>query len=266
MKKEIVSILGCGWYGLAMAKALIASGYEVNGSTTSVEKLPVLKQAGIKPYLVNFELAQVHFEKTFFDCDILIISLPPKRNSLDHPIKIKEIASIAEKAGVKQIILISSTGVYQNGNFVVNEDIIPIPDSDAGKALLEAENILKQYPFTTTIIRFAGLIGPGRNLAQHFAGKTAIANGLAPVNLIHLTDCIGITKAIIQQKAFGHIYHGVSPEHPSRKEFYTKKCITSGLAKPKFKDELLPWKQIESINVPKILGYQAYAILDTYEV
>ncbi|MFA6275521.1 MAG: NAD(P)H-binding protein [Pedobacter sp.] len=259
-KKERISILGCGWYGFALAEKLIENGYEVKGSTTSEAKITSFKTANIQPYLVNFEADKSEYDAGFFDCDILIISIPPKKNSpqlSDFTIKIKNIAEAASKAKVKQVIFISSTKVYQDGNFVVNENILPQPDTDSGKAILDAEHLLKEIKsFTTTIIRFAGLIGPNRNLAKYFAGKKEIANGLAPVNLIHLDDCIGITETIIQQKAFGEIYHGVTPNHPSRKDFYTKACIVSGLEEPSFIAELLKWKQIESKNVSEVLAYE----------
>ncbi|WP_316785800.1 NAD(P)H-binding protein [Pedobacter frigiditerrae] len=258
MKNKSISILGCGWYGLAMAKALVADGYHVNGSTTSEEKLETFKKLNIKPYLINFNGESVNYDESFFNCDVLIISIPPKRNvQADYPNKIKNIALAAEKANVKQIIFISSTGIFQNGNFIVDDETIPEPNTTAGEVLLAAEKVLKEnQALTTTIIRFAGLIGPERNLAKYFAGKTDIANGLAPINLIHLDDCIGITKAIIEQKAFGNIYHGVTPSHPSREEFYTKACLSSGFEKPEFIDELLDWKQVESKNVARFLAYQ----------
>ncbi|RZK37227.1 MAG: SDR family NAD(P)-dependent oxidoreductase [Pedobacter sp.] len=258
MENKSISILGCGWYGLAMAKALVAAGYHLNGSTTSEEKLENFKKLNIKPYLINFDGESVNYDESFFTCDVLIISIPPKRNAqADYPSKIRNIALAAKKANIKQVIFISSTGIFQNGNFVVDEETIPMPNTPAGEVLLSAENVLKEnQTFTTTIIRFAGLIGPERNLAKHFAGKTGIANGLAPINLIHLDDCIGITKAIIEQKAFGNIYHGVTPNHPSRKDFYTKACLASGFEKPEFIDELLDWKQVESKNVASNLAYQ----------
>lgn len=259
MGKDRISILGCGWYGFALAKQLVSTGYQVKGSTTSPDKLTLLTQAGIEPYLVNFESEVPQFESAFFDSDLLIISLPPKRNSSAYVRQINAVALLAEQHGIKQVVLISSTGVYQDSNSQLNENSIPKPESYAGKVILEAENALSNRYFTTTIIRFAGLIGPGRNLAKHFAGKTDLANGLAPINLIHLTDCLGLSLAIIEQKAFGHIYHGVSPDHPSRKEFYTRICHAGGLTKPEFKDELLAWKQIDSTNVPRILNY-AYKI------
>ncbi|RZL52644.1 MAG: SDR family NAD(P)-dependent oxidoreductase, partial [Pedobacter sp.] len=186
MENKTISILGCGWYGLPLAKAVLASGFKVKGSTTSQDKLAVLANNGIEPYLIDTE--SENLDQDFFKCDLLLISIPPKVNSgqLPYPDKIKNIAATAQNAGVKQVILISSTGIYQDGNFVVDEDIIPTPNTPVGRELLAAENILKENnSFNSTIIRFAGLIGPDRNLAKHFAGKSEIANGLAPINLIH---------------------------------------------------------------------------------
>ena len=197
MENKKISILGCGWYGLALAKKLISVGYDVKGSTTSTTKLDTLKLAGITPYLVNIEEDSIQYEEGFFDCDILFIAISPKSKSPfveEYPSKIKTIATAATKLGVKQIILISSSGVYQDDNFKVDETIIPHPNTDSGISLLSAENILNSNSaFTTTIIRFTGLIGPNRNLSKYFAGKINIPNGLAPVNLIHLADCLGLS-------------------------------------------------------------------------
>jgi nucleoside-diphosphate-sugar epimerase len=258
-EKPMVSILGCGWYGLALAKALIADGYLVKGSTTSKNKLEVLKDAGISPHLVIFEPEEHHFDHAFFESEILIISIPPKRNSptlLNYPDKIRAIADEAKKHQVKQVIFISSSGVYEDGNFTVNETVSPHPNNEAGKLILAAEKLLQaETAFCTTIIRFAGLIGPERTLTKHLAGKANIPNGLVPINLIHLTDCIGLTEMIISKKAFGEIYHGVCPHHPTRADFYTKNCLAHGVEAPRFIAELLTWKKIESIHVPQ-LGYQ----------
>jgi nucleoside-diphosphate-sugar epimerase len=244
---------------MELAKTLLTDGYQVKGSTTSENKLILLTDAGIEAHLVIFEPEACTFEDAFFQSDILIISIPPKRNSPStkaYPEKIRAIAVAAQKNHVKQVIFISSTGVFEDGNFIVNEDIAPHPNSDSGKLLLAAEELLRaESAFGTTIIRFAGLIGPERTLTKHLAGKTDVANGLAPINLIHLIDSVGLTETIIKKEAFGTTYHGVSPHHPTRADFYTKNCLARGLESPHFIQELLTWKQIESINVPK-LGYQ----------
>ncbi len=256
MKKETISILGCGWYGLALAQALLADGYVVKGSTTNPQKLTELKEIGIKPYLINLASDNDPVDTEFFSSDVLIISIPPRKredNSISYLDQIKRVSTFAHN----QVIFISSTGIYQDGNFRVNENTVPEPTSEVGKSLLAAEFFLREsLQFTTTIIRFGGLIGPNRNLARHFAGKTGIANGLAPINLIHLYDCIGLTKVILQKKAFGLIYHAVAPTHPTRSDFYTQACIDSGFEKPEFINELGDWKQIESEAIPTVLNYK----------
>jgi predicted dinucleotide-binding enzyme len=74
----IVSILGCGWYGKALAKSLLKNKVIVKGSATSPEKLQQLSDLGIIPCLVNFKAESEDYDPEFFKCDILIISIPPK--------------------------------------------------------------------------------------------------------------------------------------------------------------------------------------------
>jgi len=269
MENKTIAILGCGWFGLPMAAELIKNGYKVKGSTTTEAKLTILEKAGIMPYLIDFEGNSLSKNSEFFKCDVLLIAIPPKvkqTEGLSYAEKIKQVAEIALANDVKQVILISSTGIYADNNFIVDETVSPIPNTVAGEMLYEAETVLNSNSsFTRTIIRFAGLIGPGRNLAKHFAGKADIANGLAPINLIHLTDCIGLTSEIIEKGKFGNIYHGVSPSHPTRNDFYTQACIASGLEKPQFLNEKISWKQIESKNVPEVLAYEyVYADWNKY--
>lgn len=268
-QKPSISILGCGWYGFELAKNLVNSGYQVKGSTTTENKLGILAGVGIESFLIDFENDKNQFDLHFFESDILLISIPPKRSSpalIHYPKKIERILKATNVAKVKHVILISSTGVFHDGSFLVDENAIPTPDSDSGKMMLNAEKLLlNQISFTKTIIRFGGLIGPDRNLAKHFAGKQQIPNGLAPINLIHLNDCVGLTKTILEQYAFGHIYHGVMPDHPTRKDFYRSLCAKTGLMAPEFLDELLTWKQVKSINVPNMLNYR-FLVADANEL
>ncbi|QEC78499.1 SDR family oxidoreductase [Mucilaginibacter ginsenosidivorax] len=258
--KNTISILGCGWFGLALAKALISDGIRVKGSTTSEQKIALLANEGIAPYLVNFSADEETYNADFFDCDVLFIAIPPKARSgagAEFIPKIQRILSAIRLHHVKKVIFISSTTVYADLNCEVDEHTPPLPDTESGKILLEAENLFKNAPaFQTTIIRFAGLIGPGRNPGRFFAGKKNIPNGNAPVNLIHLDDCIGISKAIIIQDAFGCVFNGCLPQHPLKSAFYAQAAVDAGLEKPEFIDELKEWKIVKSVNVEEILGYQ----------
>lgn len=252
--KHKISILGCGWFGKALGKSLISKGYQIKGSSTSTEKIEELKELRIDGYLVDLS-GNSPISRSFLESEILIVCIPPKKQG-NYVDQIYRIADSLSSSNVKQVIYISSIGVFDDENCCFNESNVPNPKSDKARILYEAEQAWLSYPtFTTTIIRFGGLFGPDRNLAKHFTGKKDIPNGLAPINLIHLNDCIGISEAILSSKAFGHIYHGVAPSHPSRMSFYTQACRKSGLDEPEFKKELLNWKQIDSINIPKWLAY-----------
>lgn len=256
----VVSILGCGWYGKALAKVLLAQGLSVKGSVTSVEKIDLLKELGITPFLVNFKSDNSRYDPGFFQCDALIISIPPKvrhGEANDYLSKIKGIIEAAIKYQVKRIIYISSTAVYGEVNGIVNEFDMPLPDTISGNVLLASEMLFRaESAFKTTIIRFAGLVGPGRHPGRFFAGKTDVPNGRAPVNLIHLTDCIDITCCVLDKEAFGYILNASSPDHPTKAEFYSDSATKAGLVVPGFKDELTGWKIINSVLLSELLGYK----------
>lgn len=256
---KTISILGCGWYGLPLAKALLALGHHVKGSTTSQDKLSLLTESGIGAYLLNLDPGNSINASDFFKSDLLIVCLPPKRNSdhlLSYTKKISKIADLAIQYKTAQILYISSTSVYQEENQIVDESTIPRPETPSAKQILQAEQLLKGTTFfETTIIRFGGLIGPGRLPGRFFSGKKNIPNGKAPINLIHLTDCIGLTLHIIQNGAFGHVYNACGPDHPEKQVFYTQATRTLNLEAPEFIDELREWKIISSIQVPNFLEY-----------
>lgn len=257
-KRYTVSVLGCGWFGYPLAKQLVASGYQVQGSTTTTGKLADMRSEGIEAHI--FSLDQNEDAGDFFDSEILILGVPPKLrtgNGDDYEGKIRRLAERLKGRGVKQVLFISSTSVFSDSNRIFREHDLPLPETPSGKAILASERCLQDCAsFTTTIIRFAGLIGPGRDPGRFFAGKTDVPNGQAPVNLIHLEDCLGITQAILEKQAFGHTFHAVAPGHPQKRSFYSKASLASGYTVPEFNDELLNWKIIESVNVPKFLTYR----------
>ncbi|MDB4919007.1 SDR family oxidoreductase [Mucilaginibacter sp.] len=256
----VVSILGCGWYGKALAKTLLKINITVKGSATSPEKLEHLSKADITPYLINFKADSEDYDPEFFKCDILIISIPPKTRqgeAGDYLPKIEKIIGAVLKYQIKKVIYISSTAVYGDSNNEVNELNDPEPDTESGKILLAAENIFRhQTVFKTTIIRFAGLVGPGRHPGRFFAGKTNIPNGNAPVNLIHLEDCVGITLTVIEQDAFGYLVNATSPDHPQKSDFYLQATLQAGLMPPEFINELTNWKLINSVFLQEVLNYE----------
>ncbi|KAF2080501.1 SDR family oxidoreductase [Flavobacterium sharifuzzamanii] len=268
-----ISILGCGWLGFPLAKALLKKGISVNGSTTSENKLPILKEAGINPFLVTVESEDVSENITDFlaESEILIIDIPPKLRTVDPSSekkafveKIKNLIPFIEKSTIKKVLFVSSTSVYGDDNGLVTEESIPNPDTESGKQLVLAEKLLQenQY-FETTILRFGGLIGEDRHPIKFLAGKENIENPDAPINLIHQKDCIGVIEAIINQSKRNEVFNAVAPFHPTREEYYTSKAIEMDLALPKFSSQQSDIKKvISSEKIERKLQYKF--ILEEY--
>ena len=235
-----ISILGCGWLGLPLAKAMIAKGFSVNGSTTSVEKLSVLENSGINPFLIALSENKTTGNVSDFleNSEILIIDVPPKlrgSGTENFVSKIRNIIPFIKKSSVKNVLFISSTSVYNENDAFVTEETIPKPDTEGGKQLLETELLLQSnINFKTTVLRFGGLIGEDRHPIKFLAGRENLDNPDASINLIHQEDCVGIILKIIANDAWNETFNAVAPSHPTRELYYTQKALDLNLALPKF--------------------------------
>ena len=257
-----ISILGCGWLGLPLAESLIKGGFTINGSTTSPDKIDTLTSAGIHPFLISLapDAIEGNIELFLRESEILIIDIPPKlrgENKESFTDKIKMLIPHIEASGVSKVLFVSSTSVYADDNSVVTEETIPQPQTESGKQLVECEQLLLTNPnFKTTVLRFGGLISNDRQPVKYMAGRENLENPDGPVNLIDRTDCIGIIERIIEKNAWGEIFNGVQPNHPTRKEYYTKKALALGLPEPKFNhDKPSLGKTVSAEKVKTILGY-----------
>lgn len=263
MNKHI-SIVGCGWLGLPLASALISNGYFVKGSTTSEDKLDVLKKAGILPFLVS--ISDTGIKGTIDAClknsEILIINIPPGLQRNPHLNFVKEMDLLCkhvEASSIKKVVYVSSTSVYEEEITmpIITEESPTNGKSGTAKQLIAAEQLFKTNPnFETTILRFGGLIGADRNPAKFLSGKNLVQNPDGPVNLIHQQDAIGIIMAIIKNQHWNTQFNAAAPQHPSRETYYTSLCKMENLPPPNFEHSgSSHGKIISSAKVEYILKY-----------
>ena len=257
-----ISILGCGWLGLPLAEKLIADGYSVKGSTTSLEKMKVLEDLKIIPFLLHLTAKGVEGDIVGFleQTDVLIIDIPPKVKNGDNQsfvVAMENLIRYLENSKVGKVLFVSSISVYGDNEGPVTEETTPDPGTESGKQLAAIEEILlANTRFETTILRFGGLIGDDRHPVKHLAGKENLENPQMPVNLIHLEDCIAIIIKIFEKRLWGEIFNGVAPFHPSRAVYYTQKASKMNLPLPHFsKNNSSTGKVIASGKVEKKLNY-----------
>jgi nucleoside-diphosphate-sugar epimerase len=251
-----IGILGCGWLGLPLAKSFVSDRYGVHGSTTSEEKLDFLKKEGIVPFLlsVNEDGIQGDISGFLKDIEVLIVNVPPKLRGGGGENYVKKMESVHREVklnGVKKIIFVSSTSVYGSVNGEVTEETVPEPNTESGKQLLSAEKIFfEDKELQSTIIRFGGLIGPDRHPVTMLSGRKDLSNGNAPVNLIHLNDCIGIIISVFENSWWNEVLNGVYPHHPTKHDYYTTAAKKRNLQAPDYKEDTT-YKG--KIVIPKVL-------------
>ncbi|QDO83671.1 SDR family oxidoreductase [Shewanella psychropiezotolerans] len=277
MKINTVSIVGCGWFGLPLAKHLVKLGYQVSGSKRESEAANKLQSDGIRGFSLDLDnhefnghcfevdkLSQIDVELTSefqsqlqgsLHTDALVINIPPSIRKLPHAYlnRLKFLKSLMAKHVYQQVIFISTTGVYPaTGEPMTESDAAA--HSPSSEILLQAESLFSQdYP--TCVLRFSGLIGPARHPGRFLAGKKDLPGTDAPVNLVHLDDCIGAVSCLLSSELLSPVYNLCAAGHPSRADFYTRAAQHLSLEVPIFGEELQVAKIIDGSKITKELGF-----------
>jgi len=267
-----VSIVGCGWLGLPLAKCLIEEGHDVKGSTTRLERIVELEAVGVHAFQLKAGNGRWQGDGLidFLACDILIIAIPPgtKRNpESTHAEEVKALMQVISdsKINIQKVIYVSSTSVYKNSNRIVMESDVIEESAAVNKVLFRAEQYVQASAIKDKLIlRLGGLTGYERMLARFFAGKAELEGGNEPVNLVHRDDVISVILFLLKNESVSLVLNVCSPLHPSRKDFYTQLCERFDLAQPIFPEQLhADWKEISTERLSR-LGY-SWIFPDPYQ-
>ncbi|NQY94649.1 MAG: hypothetical protein HRT43_10815 [Campylobacteraceae bacterium] len=214
---QTVSLLGCGWVGYALALELLSQKhYKIKASTTTKDKLALFEEKNIQAFLIDSQNNNVDTKVLgeFLSCDILIISLPPKKDNVNYLKFLEQIASHKNIARIHQVIFISSTSVYPfiEKNISENESIST--ENTSKKVVYEAEQIFLQKKIdkkiskkiNLVILRCSGLMGYNRIAGKYFANKE-IQGENDCVNYVHRDDVIAIISLLIEKKIVAKIYN-----------------------------------------------------------
>ncbi|MGL4614914.1 MAG: hypothetical protein ACRCVV_13660, partial [Shewanella sp.] len=286
-----VAVVGCGWFGLALAKQLLQEGYKVNGSKRRPEDLAVLTELGIDAFalnltqetqiepnepcraekwglqvagansssLANYSLAEAQSVAGLLQTDFLVVNIPP-RLQRGHDVYLQELSqllALIQGWQYQGIVFISSTGVYPaKDRSVAESDALALTPEN--QTLLTAEALFAQQK-NSCIVRFAGLVGPKRHPGRFLAGKTDVPGANVAVNLVHLCDCVRAVSMIVAaqaaDRALAPIYNLCAPLHPSKGEFYQAAAQSLGLVPPVFNQQVLPNKVVLAQAIVADLGF-----------
>lgn len=222
-KKHVWGIIGLGWLGSALAQQLEQAGQLFWGTHRG-----------------DFDWLKDRFPEDF--CDVLFLNTPPLL-SLDPE---DYVGKIPIQKG-QRIIFISSTSVYGSQSGEVVESTLPQPLSESQNWLCKVEqSLLEKFKDQVVVIRPGGLIGGARHPVYYLAGCKLLADGLAPVNLIHREDLLKIIMTVAQAPSPPSLINAVAPFHPSRADYYSGWARKLGLPEMSFRQEAKNAKLVKS--------------------
>lgn len=234
--QENIGILGTGWLGFPLAEALARAGYAVRGTYRTEAGKARLLEAGLDAYHANLP---GELDAGFLvGLSTLVITLPPggRRLGLEAETNYAEkfrVLLAALPSPPPHLIYTSSSGVYGAARGWVDETTPPEPTTPSGRAVLAAERLLAATKAPVTILRLAGLIGPGRHPGRFFGGRDrAVPRGLAPVNLVSRQDVIRAVRLVVRRAAADgetRVFNVCADAHPPKGPFYAAAAKKLGL-------------------------------------
>ncbi|MCS6852009.1 MAG: SDR family oxidoreductase [Gemmataceae bacterium] len=230
-------VIGCGYLGERVARQWVAAGQRVYALTRSAERAAELRRHGLVP-LVG-DVLDPDSLRSLPEAASVLYAVGHDRTagrSL-REVYVTGLANVlAFLPTCDRLLYISSTGVYgQSGGEEVDESAATEPTDESGRVVLEAERLLRGQRPGATILRFAGIYGPGRLFRREAIerGEPVPGDGEQWLNLIHVDD--GIAAVLAAEAASPGITVNVSDGHPVlRREFFEELARCLGAPPPRF--------------------------------
>jgi len=201
-------ILGCGYVGVAVARAGQAAGLRVEALTRNAGRAEELRRLGVS--VVLGDLAADTWHGTLAaGAEYVLDCVGAGGGGLagyehSYVAGMRSLLAWAQAAPAGMVVFTSSTSVYpQGGGTMVDETAPTAGAGPTGRILLEAEALLQEARAARRcgiILRLAGIYGPGRHhlLDQVRAGAPEIAGeGTHRLNLVHRDDVCAAVMALI---------------------------------------------------------------------
>jgi nucleoside-diphosphate-sugar epimerase len=201
-------VAGCGFVGLAAARALHAAGWEVAGFTHSEESAQALSGEAFPVFAADIAAAAALApHREWRNADAVIHCASSGRGGVEQyrRVYLQGARTLAETLAPRRLIFTSSTSVYaQTDGAWVSEESPAAPDRETGCVLREAEELVLAHG--GAVARLAGIYGPGRSvlLKKFFSGEAVIEGGGGRyVNQIHRDDIVSALMSLITADARG---------------------------------------------------------------
>jgi nucleoside-diphosphate-sugar epimerase len=208
-------VLGCGYVGLALTRALRARDVEVAATTRERDRFEELERAGATPHFADVMDPATLRPLAGLAPDVVFDLVRPQKIGEDRYTSwgTANVAATFADAALEALVYLSSTSVYGPRSGEWTDEATEVkPTSPVGHARVEAERVyLDAYRdggLPVRICRAPGIYGPGRTLRQRLetGAYRRVDDEKLWVSRIHVDDLAAGLIAAWTRGAPGDIY------------------------------------------------------------
>ena len=208
-----VTIVGCGYVGMELARQLAERGHDVSGVRRSDDGLAALRELGEGVDESGGGVSAVRADATdpaslepLPDADAVVFAASSGGRGAEaaRSVYVDGLRNVVDEYGSRartpdRLVYTSSTGVYgdHDGTWVDEETPID-PTTEKTRVLAEAERVAlaeaDEAGIDGTVARFAGLYGPDRYRIGRYLDGPVTAGYL---NMVHRDDAAGAVRFIL---------------------------------------------------------------------
>ncbi len=196
-----LAVFGAGYVGGALAREALAAGLRVTALTRNAETAAGLRAAGAAVIVGEIGNA-AWWPELAGDVDLVAVTVAAggggaegyRRSYVDGLGSVTGWARGAMASGGRMppLVYTSSTSVYpQDGGVRVTETDAVGGAAETTQALIDAEEVAAAWPGAATVLRLAGIYGPGRaHLVEQVRSGEVAGRPEMHLNLIHRDDIV----------------------------------------------------------------------------
>lgn len=249
-----VVVFGAGYVGSEVAKAAVTGGAKVVALTRNADRGQQLQKLGCE--VVVSMLGSDFWHSEITGCDFSLLSVGASKPGIQGYAEsygegvqsVLRWAAAVEEPG--HMIYTGTTSVYpQDGGVDVHEDDATEASSPQSKLLMTAEELIARWPGRNTVLRLAGIYGPGRHhildRLRDSHDNTIPGRASTHLNLIHRDDIVSAILAAWSQEdpVDSQIFNLTDNSPPTRDELVRWLCDKLGRSVPAFSGQPAPGRR-----------------------
>ena len=244
-------IVGCGDIGGRIV-ARLAARLRIVALTSSPERVPQLRAAGVVPIVGNLD-ARASLSRLAGFRDRVIHLAPPPESDGRRDARTRALLA-ALRGRPKRLVYVSTTGVYgDRAGARVDETTPAAPASDRAWRRLDAERVVRAA--RGAVVRAPGIYAHDRlPLARLRSGAPALADDDDVFsNHIHADDLARICIAALARGRRGRVYNAVDRSQLKMGEYFDLVADRCGLPRP----PRLPRVQLRAAVSPLMYSFMS---------